>query len=93
MMSRRRHLAQLGLGHSGERPRFDEDGESPHAYPRPLLRRTEWLNLNGTWEYALDADAQHHEPTSVRFDARIEVPFAPETTASEIGRASCRERV
>ena len=82
-MSRSRNLAQLGLAHAGDRPRFD-DGETPHAYPRPLLRRTEWVNLNGTWQFALDVDAQHHDATTVAFDRQIEVPYSPETSASGI---------
>ncbi|MGM9653137.1 MAG: glycoside hydrolase family 2 protein [Eubacteriales bacterium] len=37
-----------------------------HAYPQPDFARSEWLNLNGTWEFSFD------EP---RFDAAIEVPY------------------
>ncbi len=53
------------------------------GYPRPLLRRAEWTSLDGTWEFALDPEATctHRE---VRFDARIRVPFAPETAKSGV---------
>jgi beta-galactosidase/beta-glucuronidase len=52
-------------------------------YPRPQLRRAEWTRLDGYWEFAIDRTAtlKHDE---VVWSARILVPFAPETTASEI---------
>lgn len=78
------HLAQLGLTPGSAFPRPDEAGEG-HGYPRPLLRRAGWINLNGPWEFAMDPEAEHHDPASVRFDARIEVPFSPETERSGIG--------
>jgi beta-galactosidase/beta-glucuronidase len=40
--------------------------------------------LNGRWEFALDADANWQVPSDVVWRAHIEVPFAPETTASGI---------
>ena len=55
------------------------------AHPRPLLRRAEWLDLDGLWDFALDRDAKWRRPDEVAFDARIRVPFAPETPASGIG--------
>jgi beta-galactosidase/beta-glucuronidase len=56
-----------------------------HEYPRPLLRRDEWMSLNGTWDFALDAEGKWITPGEVPWDARIVVPFAPETEASGIG--------
>jgi beta-galactosidase/beta-glucuronidase len=53
-------------------------------HPRPLLRRAEWLSLDGLWDFALDRDAKWRRPEDVAFDARIAVPFAPETRASGI---------
>jgi beta-galactosidase/beta-glucuronidase len=52
-------------------------------YPRPQLRRAEWIRLDGYWEFAIDRTATlgHGE---VIWNARILVPFAPETAASEI---------
>jgi beta-galactosidase/beta-glucuronidase len=47
-------------------------------YPRPALRRAEWQNLNGEWEFSAGA-----EPV---FDRRIVVPFCPESELSGIGR-------
>jgi hypothetical protein len=56
-----------------------------HAYPRPMLRRRQWTNLNGPWEFALDPDAVHHDARTVTFDATIQVPFSVETARSGIG--------
>ena len=81
----RRHLAQLGLARGSSFPRPEDDGSAAHAYPRPMLRRPEWTSLNGPWEFALDAEAVHEDPSAVTFDRQIEVPFAPETRRSGIG--------
>jgi beta-galactosidase/beta-glucuronidase len=59
--------------------------EHKHGYPRPQLERPEWLNLNGTWDFALDPDAKWKLPPEVAFDSQIVVPFSPETQASGIG--------
>jgi beta-galactosidase/beta-glucuronidase len=50
-------------------------------YPRPLLERPLWLNLNGEWEYAL-RDRGQTEPES--FDGQILVPFAIESSLSGV---------
>ena len=47
-------------------------------YPRPALRRAEWQNLNGEWEFGAG-----EEPV---FDRRIVVPYCPESDLSGIGR-------
>jgi beta-galactosidase/beta-glucuronidase len=54
------------------------------AYPRPLLRRKRWSSLNGTWQFAIDADAVWSDPGSVEWTQNIEVPFAPETKRSGV---------
>jgi beta-galactosidase/beta-glucuronidase len=56
-----------------------------HGYPRPQLKRAEWISLDGEWEFSLDPDAVYKGPDDVPFDQRIRVPFSPETTASGIG--------
>jgi beta-galactosidase/beta-glucuronidase len=53
-------------------------------HPRPLLRREGWIDLDGTWDFALDRDAKWHRPADVAWDAHIRVPFAPETPTSGI---------
>ena len=56
-----------------------------HGYPRPQLRRTRWISLNGTWDFALDANGKWREPDEVHWTTSIQVPFAPEAPASGIG--------
>ncbi|MDW5596618.1 sugar-binding domain-containing protein [Conexibacter stalactiti] len=53
-------------------------------HPRPQLRRP-WTSLDGRWSFAWDRDAGWRSPSEVRFDAEIEVPFAPETAAGGLG--------
>lgn len=50
-------------------------------YPRPQLERTDWVNLNGEWEYAIKPKGQA-EPAS--FDGNILVPFAVESSLSGV---------
>src|SRR5687768_13687667 len=50
-----------------------------------MLERPQWVNLNGTWDFALDADACWRIPDEVEWNSSIEVPFAPETLASGVG--------
>ena len=50
-------------------------------YPRPLLERSLWSNLNGLWEYAV-APRGGTEPAS--FDGQILVPFCIESSLSGV---------
>lgn len=51
-------------------------------YPRPQLVRSEWLNLNGLWNYAiLPLGGQ-----PAAWDGEILVPFAAESSLSGVGR-------
>jgi hypothetical protein len=53
-------------------------------YPRPQLVRSEWLNLNGLWQFAIrpkDAGGP-----GAAFDGDILVPFAPESSLSGVGK-------
>ena len=54
------------------------------GYPRPQLRRNEWMSLNGEWEFAIDRDSAYASPDDVPWRAHIIVPFAPEAPASGI---------
>jgi beta-galactosidase/beta-glucuronidase len=58
-------------------------------YPRPLIERGEWANLNGLWEYAITTQGSA-EPDV--FDGKILVPFAIESSLSgvqkEVGEAN-----
>jgi len=55
------------------------------CYPRPQLRRREWTSLDGDWDFAIDKEARWTRPDQVGWNARIRVPFAPETSLSGIG--------
>jgi hypothetical protein len=51
-------------------------------YPRPQMARTQWTNLNGTWDYAI-TDAKAPRPES--FPGHILVPFPIESQLSGVG--------
>jgi beta-galactosidase/beta-glucuronidase len=55
-----------------------------HAYPRPMMERADWTNLNGWWEFAMDRDAAWSSPDQVQWTSRILVPYSPETKLSGI---------
>ncbi len=60
-------------------------------YPRPQMVRSDWMNLNGLWDYAL---RPRQEPRPERFDGKILVPFPLESSLSGVGRpVSPAERV
>ena len=50
-------------------------------YPRPIMERTEWQNLNGLWNYAILPVGQQ---TPTKFDGEILVPFAVESSLSGV---------
>lgn len=50
-------------------------------YPRPQMRRDNWTNLNGQWEYAI-TDKTGQLPQ--RYDGEILVPFAVESALSGV---------
>ncbi|MFT3739942.1 MAG: glycoside hydrolase family 2 TIM barrel-domain containing protein [Breznakibacter sp.] len=50
-------------------------------YPRPIMERSGWKNLNGLWDYAIVPVGQS-EPTT--FDGKILVPFAVESSLSGV---------
>lgn len=53
-------------------------------YPRPIMERGEWQNLNGLWDYAI-LPAGEKEPNS--FDGKILVPFAVESSLSGVQKS------
>ncbi len=66
--------------------RWTEDvkaAKTPHMnYPRPQLKRTKWVCLNGTWNYAIsDTDEK-----PAKWDGGIRVPFSPESLLSGVER-------
>jgi beta-galactosidase/beta-glucuronidase len=58
-------------------------------YPRPQFVRSDWLCLNGEWEFAFDHGDSGSErgmmEAEAAFPERITVPFCPESELSSIG--------
>ncbi|MEE9603131.1 MAG: sugar-binding domain-containing protein, partial [Thermoguttaceae bacterium] len=61
-------------------------------YPRPQLRRDDWLNLNGKWRFRFDPQnlglAEDWVAKTDQFDRRITVPFCWESRLSGIAETS-----
>ncbi|MBD3229268.1 MAG: beta-galactosidase [Candidatus Lokiarchaeota archaeon] len=51
------------------------------AHPKPQLKRDEWFNLNGLWDYAIVP--KNHSDVS-EFDGKILVPFPVESPISGV---------
>ena len=61
-------------------------------YPRPLLQRNNWTNLNGLWQYAiLPKDQQSTMPSA--FQGNILVPFAVESALSGVAKTVGKDSV
>lgn len=52
-------------------------------YPRPQMQRSEWMNLNGLWNYSVVAKGQ---AAPSNFDGQILVPFCIESSLSGVGK-------
>ncbi len=52
-------------------------------YPRPIMERQEWQNLNGMWKYAI---RDKGEAAPQAYDGDILVPFAVESSLSGVGK-------
>ncbi|MEI6900420.1 MAG: beta-galactosidase, partial [Bacteroidota bacterium] len=50
-------------------------------YPRPILVRTDWQNLNGLWDYAILPKGC---ATPLKFDGKILVPYPVESSLSGV---------
>lgn len=53
-------------------------------YPRPIMERTDWVNLNGMWNYAITPVGQ---AMPQGYNGRILVPFAVESSLSGVGKS------
>ena len=63
---------------------YDVNPDKPlPEYPRPLLERSEWKNLNGLWEYAV-TDKNSAEPAT--YEGKILVPYPIESGLSGVKR-------
>ena len=61
-----------------------------NVYPRPQLKRAQWVNLNGQWNYAIK-DLQSGEPAS--FDGKILVPYPIESSLSGVGKTLTKDNI
>ncbi|MDE6543321.1 MAG: beta-galactosidase, partial [Muribaculaceae bacterium] len=52
-------------------------------YPRPIMERQNWVNLNGLWDYAILPTA---DPAPTSYQGEILVPFAVESSLSGVGK-------
>lgn len=50
-------------------------------YPRPQMERSQWVNLNGLWDYAIVTRGNSQPAT---FDGKILVPYAVESSLSGV---------
>lgn len=66
-------------------------------YPRPQLRRDNWVSLNGQWQFEFDDTnegiAKNYYNDSVSFSKKINVPFSYQFKESGIGDTSIHEIV
>ena len=64
------------------------DSQPRAEHPRPQFQRDDWINLNGSWNFAIDfgqsgqARGWHENPSDL--DRTITVPFCPESSLSGI---------
>lgn len=61
-----------------------------NVYPRPQLKRAQWMNLNGLWDYAVK-DLASAEPSA--FDGKILVPYPIESSLSGVGRTLTKDNI
>ena len=80
----KRSISKRVVGRELKRREKRSTPRATHEYPRMQLRRGDWTNLNGAWEFAIDAEATWTSPSQVSFDRLIVVPFAPETASSGV---------
>ncbi len=81
-------LTTLGYSRAGDRiaTSWGENINSDSVwqqYPRPIMERVEWENLNGLWDYAI-VDASATAPD--KYDGEILVPFPVESSLSGVGK-------
>ena len=61
-------------------------------YPRPQMKRTEWINLNGLWQYSiLPVSANENVPAS--YQGNILVPYAVESALSGVGKTVGKDSI
>lgn len=61
---------------------LDNPDQVLQEYPRPLMVRESYVNLNGKWDYAIRGDKEKVK----EYDGKILVPFSPESVLSGVER-------
>ncbi|HOZ85891.1 MAG TPA: glycoside hydrolase family 2 TIM barrel-domain containing protein [Niabella sp.] len=59
-------------------------------YPRPQLKRSQWQNLNGLWQYVLTPSTQVDIPQN--FSGNILVPYPLESALSGVGKTMNKDQ-
>jgi beta-galactosidase/beta-glucuronidase len=59
-------------------------------YPRPQMRRPDWVNLNGWWDYAIQPKGGSHPDT---YMGKILVPYAVESALSGVQKQLLPDQV
>ena len=93
LVSRLRGAEQKARGEGSHRPYIKALSTTPAEasitpprpeYPRPRLRRRDWVCLNGSWQFAFDTPD---------FDRSIVVPYAYQSVLSGIGERALHDTV
>jgi beta-galactosidase/beta-glucuronidase len=61
-------------------------------YPRPQMKRNDWVNLNGLWQYAI-LPKSDNEVAAGSFQGNILVPFAIESALSGVGKTVGKDSI
>ncbi len=82
----------FNVGQSVMKTRWTDEVDAANVlpeYPRPQMRREQWVNLNGPWQYAIRS-GEEGEPAHWQGD--IFVPFPIESLLSGVGKAVLPEQ-
>jgi len=72
-------------------PQKVSSGTPLPEYPRPQLERSQWLNLNGSWQYAILPKSQENAPTA--YAGNILVPYAVESALSGVQKTVGKDSI
>ena len=61
-------------------------------YPRPQMKRNDWVNLNGLWQYAILPKSDNEVATG-SFQGNILVPYAIESALSGVGNTVGKDSI